>query len=86
LSILSTVQEERNEVPMTELIKAVDNIKEVNCSNMTNMKLKLKRLKLKVGFFYSAIYAVMPRPAALYNRLVFVSRDLTLAETSVVKS
>ena len=27
-----------------------------------------EKVKLKVGYFYSATYAAMPRPAALYNR------------------
>ena len=32
------VQEERNEVPMTEIIRAVDNIKEVSCLQLNLFK------------------------------------------------
>jgi len=33
--------------------------------DLQNLKVKVK---VKIGFFYSATYAAMPRPAALYNR------------------
>jgi len=39
---------------------------QTNCS--TDQQLEVKKVKVKVGFFYSATYAAMPRPAALYNR------------------
>jgi len=39
----------------------------IGSAQLTCQKVNVK-VKVKVGFFYSATYAAMPRPAALYNR------------------
>jgi len=51
---------------------------ELSCAKMTELiempfgeetyVLQKNLKKVKVGFFYGATYAAMPRPAALYNR------------------